>query len=372
MSKINIFLGGGIELLHGSSSTLKGYRNDVVDPVISQLNSQEHAKHIYVAKDYSDLTRNVVKGEQQKVYNKYIINDAKIAIFIIDGKIGNITKEEVDAAVQTYRKAKHPFAYIYGINISTDNELLNYLKQEGIYYQHFFDQRDLADKIKSDLIIATRKIEKKQYTRLGLLLLVTLLTTGAILSIWNCTYNSTSNTVIESCTAQLYLMRYNDVNVLSGIKVFEDSILSRFKYDDSVLDGNNRVVFPVFTEDTIITTTQPYFRLKLHNKHRNTIVFVEAVLEVDNYVKDTSSPQNTKFQHTYLDITGIDNIIINSQPNDYLLSSFRQSVAYGEIDDRYFFTIDAPEKCCFRMRVKAKSQTGEYLYSNYIYVRYYR
>ena len=85
MNNIQIFLGGGVKLLHGDNEFLKGYRNDVIDPIISQLNSKEFAKHIFIVKDYSDLTRNVVQRKHQEVYNNYIIQEAQIALFIIEG-----------------------------------------------------------------------------------------------------------------------------------------------------------------------------------------------------------------------------------------------------------------------------------------------
>lgn len=84
MKKIQIFLGGGVKLLHGENAFLKGYRTQVIDPAISQLNSREYVKHLFVAKDYSDLTRNVVQGKHQDVYNSYILHDAQIALFIVD------------------------------------------------------------------------------------------------------------------------------------------------------------------------------------------------------------------------------------------------------------------------------------------------
>ena len=52
MNTIQIFLGGGVKLLHGENEFLKGYRNDVIDPILSQLNSREYVKHLYVAKDF--------------------------------------------------------------------------------------------------------------------------------------------------------------------------------------------------------------------------------------------------------------------------------------------------------------------------------
>lgn len=157
-------------MLHGESADLKGYRNDVVDPIISQLNASEHTKCLLVAKDYSDLTRNVVKGKQQKVYNQFIVKDAHVALFIIDGMIGSITKGEIDIAVEATRKKGFPMVYIYGTNVSEDNEILAYLNREGIYYQHFFDKRDLSDKIKTDLNVSIAKTIKSQKKRLVFIL----------------------------------------------------------------------------------------------------------------------------------------------------------------------------------------------------------
>lgn len=174
--------------------------------------------------------------------------------------------------------------------------------------------------------------------------------------------------MIDNCTAQLYLMRYLDVNALTGTNVFENNILSNFKYEDSVMTGSDISVFPIIGEDSLINTTPPFFRLKLHNKHRNTIVFVEAKLEIDKYKSDTIVT-NTQ---TFLPIgewPEVDIINIDSKTTEYSLKSFRQNVAYGETDDRYFFAVLANENCSFRMRVRAKSQNGDYLYSNYIYVK---
>ena len=65
-------------------------------------------------------------------------------------------------------------------------------------------------------------------------------------------------------------------------------------------------------------------------------------------------------------------LYVNKANSEYLLKGFRHNVAYGETDDRFFFSVLADECCSFRMRVRAKSQLGDYLYSNYIYVKYIR
>lgn len=158
MKSIQIFLGGGVELLHGTSKGFKGYRTEVLDPTISQLNSNKLVKCIFIAKDYTDLTSNVEQGSHQEIYNKYIEQDSHIAIFIIDGDIGNITLQEIDAAVTSTKNAHHPVVYIYGKNVNNENAILKYLNQKGVYYTHFNDYLDLAAKIKDHLRDASEKL----------------------------------------------------------------------------------------------------------------------------------------------------------------------------------------------------------------------
>lgn len=366
MRTIQIFLGGGVKLLHGENEYLKGYRNDVIDPIISQLNSKEYAKHFFIAKDFSDLTRNVVKGKQQDVYNNYIIQDAHIALFIIDGEIGNITKHEIDVAVSSTKKSKHPIVYVYGKGIKNDDDIICYLNQEGIYFQHFFDNRDLIAKIKADLETSVGRIDKQRLFRRWILIIFSLILLGCVAFSIK-TYTNSDITLTNSCTAQLYLMRYHDVNAVTGSNFFNDNILSNFKYEDSIMTGNDISVFPVISKDSLITTTPPIFRLKLHNKHRNTIVLIDARLEIDKYSSDSASQQITIPMDN---LPNIEMVNIDEKITEYPLNNFRHNVAYGETDDRYFFALSAKKNCSFRMRVRIKSHVGEYLYSNYIYVKY--
>lgn len=378
MRTIQIFLGGGVKLLHGENEFLKGYRNDVIDPIISQLNSKEFAKHLFIAKDYSDLTRNVVTSNHQEVYNNFIVDDAQVALFIINGKIGNITKHEIDVAVASTKKSHHPIVYVYGKNVKDNDEVLEYLNQEGIYFQHFFDNRDLASKIKADLEIATQRLDRQRVFRLGISLLMSLvLCGGVLLSLKKCTNTDIDKNTIDYCSAQLYLMRYKDVNALTETAFITDEQLSGFMYEDSIMTGNDISVFPIIGKDSLITSTPPFFQLKLHNRHRNTIVFVENILEIDQYVSDTvvnkesirtigipiKEITRTDFVFRSIDIEG---------DGEYYINGFRQNLAYDETDARYAFAIYANENCSFRMRVRMKSQLGKYLYSNYTYVNYIR
>ena len=372
MRKIEIFLGGGVKLLHGENEFLRGYRNDVIDPIISQLNSQTHAKHLFITKDYSDLTRNVVPGKHQDVYNNYIVHDANVALFIIDGEVGNITKQEIDLAIASTKKVHHPIVFIYGKNVNDNDKILHYLNQEGIYFQHFYDNRDLSAKIKADLIDTVKIIDRKWWNRFLISITLSLLLFCSVFFfIKNC-INADSK-IIASCSAQLYLPEYKDVNSKLGVLFFTDSILSNFQYEDTILAGNSINVFPKIGSDTVVYTTPPFFRIKLSNKHKNTIVFVSAELEIDQYSKNSVANDKLLIPLEFKN----DNVhVVNVYDNEttYSLKGFRQYVGQkiedGKPDQNYFFCIKSDANCTFRMRVKIKSQTGDVLYTNYVYLKY--
>lgn len=130
-------------------------------------------------------------------------------------------------------------------------------------------------------------------------------------------------------------------------------------------------VFPLLSSDSIIHTTNPVLRIKLHNKNRNTMVLVSAELEVDSLIQDSIVYAN-RFVPLDLNVNEIPLIDISSKKHEYQLKGFRQNIAYGETDDRYYFSISAPFSCNFRARVKAKTQVGDFIYSNYVYLNYVR
>lgn len=295
------------------------------------------------------------------------MRDAQIALFIIDGQIGDITKDEIEVAISSAKKSKHPLVYVYGKDVKDNDEIINYLNRECIYFQHFFDNRDLSAKIKEDLDEAVKRIDRKRFIRIGLSVICSILLCGSLLFSIKTSFNLDTKS-IDGCTAQLYLMRYRDVNALTESNIFNDSLLANFKYEDSIMTGNDISVFPIISNDSLITTTPPFFRLKLHNKHRNTIVLIEANLEVDQYQADTITKAQTFIPAEEIPETHM--VKVDGNNTEYSLKSFRHNIAYGETDDRYFFAVHSDRNCSFRMRVRAKSQIGDYLYSNYIYVKY--
>lgn len=142
MKQVNIFLGGGVALLEGNENQ-SGYRPTVIDPILSKLNSKRNAKRFYIVKTYADLTNEYAPEGQQEHYNRYVRQEADIAIFIFDGKVGDKTKEEIENACNSFDKNGHPTIFFYGINLKDVDEVVKYLNSKKQYYRHFSSKEEL-------------------------------------------------------------------------------------------------------------------------------------------------------------------------------------------------------------------------------------
>lgn len=150
MKQIKIFLGGGVALLEGDNNNV-GYRPSVVDPVISKLNSRKDAQRFYIVKTFTDFKHEYTPEGLQEHYHRYIENEADIAIFIFDGRIGNITEGEVERACNSNKMRHRPTVFFYGTNLSDDDDIVTYLSSKKQYFQHFKNKEQLLRLITEDL-----------------------------------------------------------------------------------------------------------------------------------------------------------------------------------------------------------------------------
>lgn len=156
MKQVNIFLGGGVALLEGDESQL-GYRPTVIDPILSKLNSKRNARRFYIVKTYADLINEYAPEGQQEHYNRYVRQEADIAIFIFDGKVGGKTKEEIENACNSFDKNGHPTVFFYGINLKDEDEVVKYLNSKKQYYRHFSSKEELKQLIYEHLELWKRQ-----------------------------------------------------------------------------------------------------------------------------------------------------------------------------------------------------------------------
>ena len=97
--------------------------------------------------DFSDAL--ITGGAQETLYNKYISDEANIIVFVLDNRIGGITKKEFEVAYSTYLQNRRPQIYVYckKVNDSIDadvdafKEELNSLHQ---YYTEYLNNEDLG------------------------------------------------------------------------------------------------------------------------------------------------------------------------------------------------------------------------------------
>lgn len=138
-------------------------------------------------------------------------------------------------------------------------------------------------------------------TYIALILFTIIVIFGAII-LWHGKAKHTTDIVnkANSCSAMLYLMRYDDFNRENN-GCLTDHYRSYFEYDDSIGTNSNMYIYPKskylsYSSDYGIEATDgdisripyhnPIIRLKLHNKGHKTIVFDKAILEIDDFHYD--------------------------------------------------------------------------------------
>ena len=63
--------------------------------------------------DYRDFSRSYQKVSHQTTYNDFIVDRTDLMVFVITGKIGSKTREELEVAAKSYDSSGHPQIIIY-------------------------------------------------------------------------------------------------------------------------------------------------------------------------------------------------------------------------------------------------------------------
>lgn len=141
--KLRIFIAGSKKLIRER------------DAVIGSLTNVANASKGDVAfeiKSYEDFEAAVVAGGQQTQYNQWIENNVDFTIFILDNKVGGITREEFFVAYKSYIQKGVPEIYVYshkqkiflsnGISQSIE-EVKQMVSMRDQYYVEYTDITDL-------------------------------------------------------------------------------------------------------------------------------------------------------------------------------------------------------------------------------------
>lgn len=63
--------------------------------------------------DYQDFSRSYQKISHQATYNEFIVERTDFMVFVLTGKIGSKTREELEVAAKSYDSSGHPQIFIY-------------------------------------------------------------------------------------------------------------------------------------------------------------------------------------------------------------------------------------------------------------------
>lgn len=148
IEKIRVFIAG--------SKGLTNSRN-LVRSLLSKKNADLDAyakQYCIIAYDYESLPKmHLDDYGLQKVYNLFINKIADICVFIFDGKIGGITREEFEVAQKTMkrnvmaRKFPRPNIYSFATIATKDENPEDIRKQIQAYYVDFANESDLEKNI---------------------------------------------------------------------------------------------------------------------------------------------------------------------------------------------------------------------------------
>lgn len=146
MDNYRIFVAGA-KKLEKQRNLIKAWAND--------YNEENDSIHIIV-RSYENF------GDRQNEYNNFIKKKANLVLFILDGKIGEKTEEELTIAVESLNDSNHPDVCVFlhsFVEKNEDIEHIEHLMNEivGHYYIEYKNDEDLI--AKSEKYIS-RKIKK--------------------------------------------------------------------------------------------------------------------------------------------------------------------------------------------------------------------
>lgn len=94
------------------------------------------------------------KGHQEE-YNQFIANKADLVLFLFDNTVGDKTLEELDTAIDSYKKNKRPKIIVYVKKHDNYSpiieELRNRLKKEDVYWVDYTNIEHLSMEFERDL-----------------------------------------------------------------------------------------------------------------------------------------------------------------------------------------------------------------------------
>lgn len=106
--------------------------------------------------DYQDFSRSYQKIAHQATYNEFIVDRTDFMVFILTGKIGSKTREELEVAAKSYDSSGHPQIFIYVQKDAFDKGVWDdgvkeWIDEKQLYVVKYDTLHDLQHSISEDL-----------------------------------------------------------------------------------------------------------------------------------------------------------------------------------------------------------------------------
>jgi len=127
---------------------------DGIRAAFSQLTNRSDI--LFQTWTFEDFDRSFTQGGRQSDYNSFITNEADSVVFILSDKVGGITKNEFQIALDSYQRTRHPQIYVYncindgGVFNPEIQEIRDEIDRNGQYFTDYRDPRDLKMQILRD------------------------------------------------------------------------------------------------------------------------------------------------------------------------------------------------------------------------------
>lgn len=136
-------MNGKLRIFVAGAKNLKTER-DSIKALANDLNSR------YISKGISVIAHSYEHFEDdQQVYNDFIENKADIIIFIVDGMLGDKTKEELYVATNSYNKTNHPKVMVFmreqGKDVPAETIEAQRIVGERLGHKYYIEYKDITD-----------------------------------------------------------------------------------------------------------------------------------------------------------------------------------------------------------------------------------
>ena len=127
---------------------------DSIRAIFSQLSNRGNVW--YKTYTFEDFDRSFTMNGRQDDYNVFIREEADSALFILDGRIGGITRHEFDIAFESYVSKGRPLIFVYSRKTDSEQEnndiqeIKDVINDNQQYYTEYIDIQDLRNQIIRD------------------------------------------------------------------------------------------------------------------------------------------------------------------------------------------------------------------------------